>query len=1082
MSNESTPRDDEQKKTPPRAEPTRWIRPVQPASQPEPPSDPPVEAEPTRYISPQAPRRSPPRDDEAPPGAEPTRVVRPISHPPEEKKPTTRRTPPPPRPSTPAQWGQPPREPRYTPPPPSGPPPSSPPQGKPPAPKKPKKNVPWPSILLGVTLVIVGLFLLAVLGATIGYIVLAAQLPPVEELRQRQPDFASSRIYDRNEDLLYEITDPTTGKRTYVTIDQIDRDLQLATVATEDRNFYAHGGFDPIAIARAIYYALQEREIVSGASTITQQVAENIMLAEERTVEAPVSIKIKEIVLAAELTRQYGKDEILEIYLNNNNYGNRAYGVDAAARTYFGTTASNLTVSQAAFLAGLPQAPATYDVYHGGREAALKRHKVVLSLMVEDGYITQAEADEAAVDLETYEFPPLYVDRIPAPHFVFYVQRWVEEQLGADALYRGAGLRIHTTIEPRLQSIAEEEVAQGVAALADRNVSNGALIAIEPATGHILAMVGSADFYSEEIDGQVNVTTRCRQPGSAIKPLTYLSAFEKGWTPATTLWDLPATYTDTAGNVYEPVNYDGTFRGPVSVRTSLANSLNIPAVKALEYVTVDGLLEMAERLNATSIVTPQLECPDYPRESRPLYGLALTLGGGEMKPLELTAAYAAFANGGLQMPVTPILWIEDNTGEVLIDNRRRTGQQVVDPRDAYLLTHILSDREARCLVFSCPGNALELPDRPAAAKTGTTNDYRDAWTVGYTPDIAAGVWVGNNDNAEMLNVPGSLGAGPIWNAFMTRAHEGVSVHQFPRPQGIVEREVCTLSGAEPSSYCPDTRTEIFSIDTLPPDEDQDWIQRIEIDNYTGKRANQFCQTNTSEKIMVVLEDVQDPDGRDWLRQWAAENGYEIAPQEFCTASAASDQVRISRPQDSAEVYGTVEIVGTVELEGLESFEVSYGLSDHPEGWGALAGPVDVPVRDGRLAVWETAGLEPNIYTVRVVARTEEDEIYEDRVVVTLVPPTPTPTLTPSATPTPTETPTPTPTQPTTPTWTPTVAPPTATSTPIWDETPTATLEPTDTPTPEEAVSPTPTLTPSPEATDDSGTPSATPTPTETPAE
>ena len=1074
-----TPKDEQTQETQQHAEPTRWIRPIK--DEPQPVPDPPVGARPTRPLSPQAPRRSPPRGDETPPQAEPTRVVRPISHPPKKEK--AREIPPPPpqpRPSTPAEWGQPPREPRYTPPPPSGPPPAPPATSD----EAEDKGAPsWPSILLGVTLVIVGLFLLAVLGATVGYVMLAAQLPPVEELRQREPDFASSRIYDRKGDLLYEITDPTTGKRTYVAIDQVDRDLQLATVATEDRNFYTHGGFDPIAIARAIYYALQEREVVSGASTITQQVAENIMLAEERTVEDPVSIKIKEIVLAAELTRLYSKDEILEIYLNNNNYGNRAYGVDAAARTYFGTTASNLTVGQAAFLAGLPQAPATYDVYHGGRPAALERQKVVLGLMMEDGYITQAEADTAALEIESYEFPPLYMDRIPAPHFVFYVRQWVEEQLGADALYRGRGLRIHTTLEPRLQSIAEEEVAQGVAALADRNVSNGALIAIEPATGHILAMVGSADFYSEDIDGQVNVTTRCRQPGSAIKPLTYLSAFEQGWTPATTLWDLPVTYTDTAGNVYEPVNYDGTFRGPVSVRTSLANSLNVPAVKTLEYVTVDGLLATAERLGATSIVTPQAECPDYPGEHRPLYGLALTLGGGEMKPLELAAAYATFANGGLQMPVTPLLWIEDNAGEVLVDHRRRTGRQVADPRDAYLLTHILSDRQARCLVFPCPGNALELPDRPAAAKTGTTNDFRDAWTVGYTPDIAAGVWVGNNDNSEMIDVPGSLGAGPIWNAFMTRAHEGTPVHEFPRPQGIVERQVCTLSGTEPSPHCSETRTEIFSIDTLPPDEDQDWIQRIEIDNYTGKRANQFCRTNTSEKIMVVLEEVQDPDGRDWLRQWAVDNGYGIAPREFCTASAASDQVRISRPQDGAEVYGGVEVVGTVALENLASFEVSYGLSDHPEAWGPLAGPFQVPVRDAQLAMWDTSGLEPNVYTLRIVARTEDDEIYEDRVVVTLLPPTPTPTLTPSVTPTPTETPTPTPTQPMTPTWTPVAEPPTATPTPVWDETPTPTLPPTETPTPEEEVSPMPTSTPSsaedPKATP---TPNDTPPPTETPSE
>ena len=464
----------------------------------------------------------------------------------------------------------------------------------------------------------VGLFFLSLVGLAFGYIYLAAQLPSPEELRARQPNFASSQIYDRNGKLLHEIIDPDAGKRTYVPINQISRYLQLATVATEDRNFYTPRRVSiPSRLAVRYIYALQEREIVSGASTITQQVARNILLGPEAALDISASRKIKEIILAAELTRRYSKDEILEIYLNNNNYGNLAYGIDAAARTYFGTNAANLTLSQASLLAGIPQSPAVYDPYRGGRDATLKRHKVVLSLMVEDGYITTDQAIQAAAQMDNYEFTPVFTDRIPAPHFVVYVTQWVEEKLGSEALYTGRGLRIYTTIDPRLQQIAEEEVRAGVAALADRNASNGALVAIEPASGHILAMVGSADFYSDDLNGQVNVIQRCRQPGSAIKPLTYLAALEKGWTPATTIWDLPVKYTDTAGNVYEPVNYDGLTRGPVSVRTALANSLNIPAVKALEYVTVDGLLNMADRLGATSLVTPQLECPDYPYDNAP---------------------------------------------------------------------------------------------------------------------------------------------------------------------------------------------------------------------------------------------------------------------------------------------------------------------------------------------------------------------------------------------------------------------------------------------------------------------------------
>ncbi|MBP8864507.1 MAG: PBP1A family penicillin-binding protein [Anaerolineae bacterium] len=929
-----------------------------------------------------------------------------------------------------------------------------------------KRRRPWASALLGVTLALVGLFLVGLIVAIVGYIVLAAQLPPVDELRAREPDFASSQIYASDGSLLYEITDPNAGKRTYVRIDQIDRDLQLATVATEDRNFYAHSGFDPYAIARALYYALQEKEVVSGASTITQQVARNILLTPEEREGQSYLRKVKEIILAEELTRRYSKDEILEIYLNNINYGNMAYGVDAAARTYFGASASNLTLGQASFLAGLPQMPAVYDPFHGGLDAALKRHKVVLSLMVEAGFITQAEADAAAAEMEAYQFSQRILDRIPAPHFVFYVRQQVEEALGPQALYRGTGLRIHTTLDLRLQQIAEEEVRKGVTNLAANKVSNGALVALQPASGHILAMVGSVDFYNEEIGGQVNVTTRCRQPGSAIKPLTYLGALEKGWTPATIIWDVPVVYTDTAGNVYRPVNYTGKFYGPTSMRTALANSLNIPAVKTLDYLTVEGLLDVAGRLGATSLVSPQLECPDYPYTTRPTYGLALTLGGGEMKPLELTAAYATLANAGLRMEPTGILWIEDANGQVLVDNREREGKQVVSAQLAYLITHILSDTRARCMVFACP-SVLELPGRPAAAKTGTTNDYRDSWTVGYTPDLAAGVWLGNNDNSEMDRVAGSGGAGPIWNAFMTRALEGVPARAFPQPQGIVTREVCALSGVQPSSACTERRTEIFAQNTPPPGPEQDWLQVVPIDRASGLRANEFCQLNVTEKVMLVLDVVSDPGGRKWLQEWAAANGIEIAPTQYCTTGEGTPEVVLTSPANGTEVMGVVDIYGTVVVPDFSHYEVQYGVSNNPQAWAPLTEPIGMELRNARLAVWDTRNLPSDVYTVRVIAFNRFGTAFEARVVVKVLAPTATPTLTPTATgtPTPTGTPTltPTPTETPTPTFTPTpTAFPTPTASPTLEPTPTFTPEPTP---PEE-----PSLTPEPSPTVGSSSP------------
>jgi penicillin-binding protein 1C len=922
----------------------------------------------------------------------------------------------------------------------------------------PKRTGKTASLFLNITLAGVGLFFLGLLAMVIGYIALASQLPSVDELRARQPNFASSQIYARDGQLLHEIIDPTAGKRTYVPISQISPYLQLATIATEDRNFDAHAGFDPIALVRAVYHALQEREIVSGASTITQQVARNILLPDEAA-DRTASRKIKEIVLATELTRRYTKDEILEIYVNNNNYGNLAYGIDAAARTYFGTSAAHLTLPQASFLAGLPQLPSVYDPFHGGRDAALKRHKVVLGLMVEAGFITQDEANAAAAEMDAYDFLPIYTNVIPAPHFVVYVRQWVEQELGPDALYKGAGLRIYTTLDRPLQQIAEEEVRNGVAALAGRKVSNGALVAIEPATGHILAMVGSADFYDEANGGQVNVTTRCRQPGSAIKPLTFLAAFEKGWTPATIMWDIPIVYTDTAGNTYQPVNYDGKFRGPVSIRSALANSLNIPAVKALEYVGVDGLLDISARLGATSLVSPQLECPDYPHDSRPYYGLALTLGGGEMKPLDLTAAYATLANGGLSMPPTPLLWIETTRGEVLIDNRQPKGKQAVAPELAYLISHVLSDTKARCLVFACPNN-LELPDRPVAAKTGTTNDNRDAWTVGHTPDLAVGVWIGNNDNTPMDGVAGAGGAAPIWNAFMRRAHANIQPHSFPRPAGVIDREICAFSGTEPSPYCPEKRAEVFSASFLPPKAERDWFQQIEIDGNSGLRANQFCRANVFTKVMVVLDQIQDPAGRAWMQHWAAERGMEIAPNDYCTAGESSPQVRITAPGNGEAVHGWVEIHGTVDLADFDRYEITFGVGGDPQAWGWVSGPHPAIVRDGLLGAWQVpADMTPGPFTLRVVAFNTRGAQFETRVQVNVVGPTPTPTpeitptATPTVTPTPTDIPTATPTLPATPTPTPpaTVAPPEPTVTPL----PTATPEsqpPTETPTP----SPTPT--------------------------
>ena len=846
------------------------------------------------------------------------------------------------------------------------------------------------------------LFFVLFAAMVTGYALIAAQLPPPEELLARQSPFVSSKIYARDGSLLYEVMDPRGGRRVYVPLERISPYLIQATIATEDADFYRHPGFDPVAMLKAIYRNLRAGETVSGASTITQQLARNLLLSPEERTQRTAWRKIKEVILAYEISRRYPRNTILEIYLNEIYYGNLAYGIEAAAETYFGVTAADLNLAQASFLAGLPQSPANYDVFAGGRERALARQKDVLRLMVKEGYITQAQADAAAAEMAAYSFRPLVPrDRIPAPHFVFYVRQLVEQMLGPEALYRGSGLRIYTTLDPGLQSLAEQMVAQHVAALADHRASNGALVAIDPATGHILAMVGSADFYNEEIDGQVNMAVAPRQPGSAIKPLTYVAAFERGWTPATLIWDLETAFPDGVNPPYVPRNYDGRFHGPQRVRSALANSYNIPAVKTLQFIGIPALKEMAARLGITTL-------------TRDDYGLSLTLGGGEVPLLELTGAYAVFANGGVRVPPTPILYIQDNQGNVLLDNRRPpAGQQVLRPEHAYLITSILSDRQARCPAFGCP-NWLEL-SRPAAAKTGTTNDFRDAWTVGYTPDLVVGVWVGNADYTPMDRVAGSMGAAPIWHNFMEAALKGKPVRDFPRPPGIMEMEICADSGTQPSPYCPRRRTELFAADQPPLGPEHDWYQ--------------WC----NGQVMVVITD---PQGWEWARtrDWG---GLPLAPLGACLPESGQPEIYISFPSRDATVFGVVGVMGTVSVPNFDHYNVEYGLGENPIGWGWVSGPHLAPVRDGQITVWDTSRLAPGVYTLRVTAWDRLGRTYEARVRCIVVPPpteTPTPTVeTPTPTPTPTGTPTGTPTPtltPAPPTETPTPVPPTETPTPV----------------------------------------------------
>ncbi len=902
------------------------------------------------------------------------------------------------------------------------------------------------------------LLLLAIATMLVSYATIASTLPSPHELQARASTFQSTLIYDRHDRLLNEAFNVDAGKRSSVPLAQISEYLQEATIATEDANFYDHSGIDFFALARALYYAVQEGDIVSGASTIPQQLVKMLLLSPEQT----ITRKVKEAVLSAEVSRTYFKQDILELYLNELNYGNLAYGAAAAAKTYFDQDVADLTLAEAALLAGLPQAPAYYDPYTHP-ERAKKRQGIVLSLMVESGYVTREQADSAWQ--EPLIYTPVRYD-LRAPHFTLYVRQELEALRGSQALYE-EGLSVYTTLDLELQNEAERIVREEVARLAGNNVSNGALVAMNPQTGEVLAMVGSADFDNVEIDGQVNMALAPRQPGSTIKPLVYLTAFrqeerptDQRWTPGTLVADIEEEFPDGANPPYIPTNYDNRERGMVTVRQALANSFNIPAVRALQYTGLPAFLNSAERLGITTL-------------TRPDYGLSLSLGAGEIPLIEMTGAFAVLANQGQRMPPVTIRKIVTAQGEVDCElgtaapcqPQADAGAQVISPVDAFLITDILSDNNARATVFGT-NSRLQLGDRPVAAKTGTTNDFRDVLTIGYTPQLVTGVWVGNSNNAEMRNISGVSGAAPIWNEFMRVALANEPITPFTPPPGVRQYEVCADTGTMPSVACPNKNIQWFAEDRPPRPPEEDLYQRIKLERSTGKLATEFTPADAIEEKDFIVYPEQ-------YQAWAEAHGIPQPPRDASDVYTFEPQVTILGPVEGEIVSGVVAVVGSADAPALASYELQYGVSHNPQAFSSpVWGPVGGAVINDRLGQWDTSTLNEGPYTLRLVVRDQNGVEREARVRLFVVPPTPTP---PVVEPSPTWTnqapiPVPTETLPQPNTATPVVAPATATPIP-----PTATSAPPTT-APPTAVPPTATVavvTPPAE-------PTAPPLPTETP--
>jgi penicillin-binding protein 1C len=952
-----------------------------------------------------------------------------------------------------------------------------------PRPKKPVRAKKAWGCLLKVFLALLFLLILAVLVVgSIGiyqYFRISSSLPDVSELRENAAKFETTRILDREGNLLYEILDPNAGRRTYIPLEDISTYMIAATIATEDKDFFTNPGFDLFAMIRALWQNYTAGEIQSGASTITQQLARALLLDPSERYEQSYERKAREIVLSYEITRQYSKEEILELYLNENFYGNMAYGVQAASETYFNTNAETIDLMQASFLAGLPQGPSIYDIYNN-REATLYRQRSVLVLMYELSQergcievgadrspvcVSYTEATQAGIDLANYDFPEVRFN-MTYPHWVVYIRSLLEEQFDPQTIYR-SGFTVHTTLDPDLQREAERIVSEQVAALKANNASNGALLALDPQTGEILAMVGSADFHDDAIDGQVNMAlSQTRQPGSTMKPLTYVAAFEKGWTPSTLIWDVPTEFPPSTDPFdtnppYKPVNYDEKFHGPVTVRSALANSYNIPAVKALEFVGIyddpdtpfeEGLIPFARRLGITSL-------------TRSDYGLSLTLGGGEISLLELTSAFGVFANQGRQVPPVGISKIVDHTGNVVYAYDPPVGQQVVRAEHAYLITDILSDKQARVPMFGT--NPVINLAFPAAVKTGTTNDFRDNWTIGYTPDLVVGAWVGNTDYTPMENTSGLTGAGPIWADFMTfgiNEMEGGSPSPFIRPPGVVDRVICAISGTEPSEWCPQQQSEIFAADQPPTPKSEDLWKKVTIDTWTGLGVSEACDAYTDQKFAI---NVDDPWAVRWLKEnpqglaWAEEMGFSsplfFVPERNCRADDPRPVITLVGIVDGQTVKtNPLDIIGIVAAtENFDYYTIEWGRGAEPVSWKTLVDREETPQETpDQLYEWDISEIKPGIVTIKITIHSTEETYAEKRISLNIQLPTPTPTPTPTLTPTRTPTPTHTPTATRTSTFTPTTTS-TGTATPIPTLTGTATSTSTQTFTSTQTITPTP---------------------------
>jgi len=786
----------------------------------------------------------------------------------------------------------------------------------------------------------------------------ARDLPSPGKLSQSSS--YSSIFYDRDGKVLYEMY--KDKNRLPVSFNEIPDSLKKATISIEDKNFYKHKGISELGIIRAVL-SIIFRGSIQGGSTITQQLIKNVLLNSSRT----ASRKIKEWILAVEVERRYTKDQILEMYLNEAPYGGNFYGVASAAQGYFGKTPKELSLLESAILAGLPQRPSYYSPLIGTKDAWKARTKDVLRRMREDGYISKAEEQENLKKIDFISFASQKF-AIQAPHFVFYVKDELEKIYGSK--FFDEGIKVKTTLNAKIQEKVEEIVKKEINSIRKFNATNAAVVVLDSKTNEILAMVGSYDYFDEKF-GKFNAALGLRQPGSTVKPITYALAFEKGYTPATLLMDVKTIFPVEGNEDYIPVNYDGKFRGPIQLRFALGNSINIPAVKLLAMVGIRNFLDQANKMGLTTLA------PTEKNLNR--FGLSITLGGGEVSLMDLSSAFSVFARGGIKKETQSVVDVKDYKNKIIYKQKKGHEEKVLSPEAAFLISHILSDNNARIDVFGS-NSYLNIPGKTVAVKTGTTDDKRDNWAVGYTKSVTVGVWVGNNDNSKMNPklASGATGASSIWYLLMNqilsgklgRYEDGI----MDKPEKVKAVQIDAFLGGLPKEGYP-TRAEYF-IEGTEPKEISPFYKKLKISKATGKLANdiEIKNGNYEEKefIMISENDPVSIDGKnrwqDAINEWAKNQSDDKfkPPTELSDASADEIVVSITAPGDknkldSNNVSLKAKITTNSHIKNIKLFLNNNEIKNYDEN---------------KKEIDETINLADGIYEFKIKATNEKDKSAE----------------------------------------------------------------------------------------------------------